>query len=413
MKLVVNHPVGNANVRAALSGLYKAELLAEFHTSIAVFKGGMLDKSSEISFLTELKRRYYSSNLKKITRVQPWSELGRLSATKMNLKKLIKHEQGIFCIDNVYFNLDCYTASRLEQLTKLNVKGVYAYEDGAINSFHEAKRLGIRCLYDLPIGYWRAARRFLEAEQDRWPAWTSTLTSLIDSPAKLERKDEELRLAEHIFVASKFTAKTLQEFPGHLAPVEIIPYGFPPVVARRQYGSTKTRPLKLLFVGGLSQRKGIANLFAAVDAIGSKVSLTVVGRKANDECSALNISLAKHQWIPSLSHKDILQLMQEHDVLVFPSLFEGFGLVITEAMSQGTPVITTERTAGPDLIEHGYNGWLVEAGSTSSLQAAIEELLYKPKIVRMNGMAAIESAKLRPWEVYGQELATAIMKYSL
>ena len=50
--------------------------------------------------------------------------------------------------------------------------------------------------------------------------------------------------------------------------------------------------------------------------------------------------------------------MKEHDVLIFPSLFEGFGLVITEAMAQGTPVITTDRTAGPDVISDNENGCL-------------------------------------------------------
>src|SRR5206468_9345000 len=98
-------------------------------------------------------------------------------------------------------------------------------------------------------------------------------------------------------------------------------------------------------------------------------------------------------WIPSLPHQQILKLMHEHDVLVFPSLFEGFGLVITEAMSQGTPVITTERTVGPDIIDHGQNGWIVEAGSTEALQQAIEELIFKPELVAETGLKAIETAR--------------------
>ena len=102
--------------------------------------------------------------------------------------------------------------------------------------------------------------------------------------------------------------------------------------------------------------------------------------------------------------------MREQDVLVFPSLFEGFGLVITEAMSQGTPVITTDRTAGPDLITHGENGWLIEAGSTEALKQAIEELLYRPEMIESTGRAAMETARLRPWEVYGMELAKAVIK---
>ena len=147
---------------------------------------------------------------------------------------------------------------------------------------------------------------------------------------------------------------------------------------------------------------------SAVAQLSNRVELTVVGRKAGAGCPALDEALLRHHWIPSLPHAQVLQLMRQHDVLVFPSLFEGFGLVITEAMSQGTPVITTDRTAGPDLIEHGENGWLVEAGSTQALVQAIEALLSRPELVAAAGRAAARTARGRPWAVYGQELAAAL-----
>ncbi len=102
--------------------------------------------------------------------------------------------------------------------------------------------------------------------------------------------------------------------------------------------------------------------------------------------------------------------MREADLLIFPSLFEGFGLVISEAMSQGTPVITTERTAGPDLISHDQNGWLIKAGSTIDLKNAIEDILYNPRKVKRAGQEAYEAASRRPWEIYGRELSDAIKK---
>jgi glycosyltransferase involved in cell wall biosynthesis len=238
------------------------------------------------------------------------------------------------------------------------------------------------------------------------------LTGFGDSERKLARKDEELRLADIIFVASSFTAKTLEDYSGKLAPVKVIPYGFPTVNPTRNYEKVNnSKPLKLLFVGGLSQRKGIADIFAAVQNLGKKVELTVVGRKATENCIALNNALSKHKWIPSLPHSEILKLMSMHDVLLFPSLFEGFGLVITEAMSQGTPVITTDRTAGPDLIENGKNGWIVDAGSTEKLQDCIEEILTRRADVPEIGREAMNTAQKRPWEVYGQELSKAISEY--
>jgi glycosyltransferase involved in cell wall biosynthesis len=292
---------------------------------------------------------------------------------------------------------------------KAGVTAVYAYEDGAAFSFQEAKRVGLQCLYDLPIGYWRTAHRLLETEKHRWPEWSSTLTGFADSEDKLNKKDEELRMADRIFVASTFTASTLKDFPGVLAPIEVIPYGFPPVAPDRDYSVRRcNQPLKLLFVGSLSQRKGIADVFDVVDALRHHVELTVVGNKVSNHCTVLDTFLSKHRWFPSLPYPEILKLMRSHDVLVFPSLFEGFGLVITEAMSQGTPVITTERTAGPDFIQDGENGWIIKAGSTGELKLGIEKILLNKDLIRKTGAAASETARHRPWPVYGTEFAAAV-----
>jgi glycosyltransferase involved in cell wall biosynthesis len=246
------------------------------------------------------------------------------------------------------------------------------------------------------------------------PEWAGTLTGFKDSEEKLNRKDAELAQATQIVVASSFTAQTLRAYSGELPAPIVIPYGFPAVAPHPDRSPrapvTKETPLRLLFVGSLSQRKGIADLFAAVNILGTCVSLTVIGNKVTGDCPALNRELAKHRWIPSLPHDRILDEMRAHDVFVFPSLFEGFGLVITEAMSQGTPVITTERTAGPDLITHGENGWLIKAGSTDSLVLQLEELVKNPEAVRAAGVNARKIAAARPWSAYGRELAAALVK---
>jgi hypothetical protein len=414
MSIVLSHPTGNANVRAAANGFFEANLLAEFHTAVASFPGSMLDNLGAIGPLSEIRRRRFNPALQPLTKMFPWREIGRLTSSKVGFHNLTKHETGIFSIDAVYKSLDRQVAARLEYATRQGINAVYAYEDGAAFSFLASKRLGLQCFYDLPTGYWRTAQRHLQIERERWPEWIPTMTGFRDSDAKLSRKDDELRMADLIFVASKFTAKTLQDFPGKLAPVKIIPYGFPPVGLSREYSNlSSNRPLKLLFVGKLTQQKGIANLFAAVAAVKSHVKLTIVGHKACNDCPALNAALAKHQWIPSLHHEGVLQLMREHDVLIFPSLFDGFGLVITEAMSQGTPVIATERSAGPDLIKHDKNGWLVDAASTKALQTAIEKLLNRPELIAKAGHEAMETARNRSWEVYGRELSEAIRKHFL
>jgi glycosyltransferase involved in cell wall biosynthesis len=405
--VLLSHPTGNANSRAALNGLFDLSLLVAFHTSVALFSGNAWYMLARLPSGREFKRREYPDRFKPITWQRPFREIGRILAGKAGLTSLICRESGIFCVDAIYRDIDRAVAKRLFQIA---VDGVYAYEDGSLETFRVAKNRGIKCFYDLPIGYWRTARRLLEPERDRWPEWLATLSGFKDSAEKLARKDEELHLADHVFVASSFTKQTLFDYPGKIASIHVIPYGFPAVGPPRVYSNVGKRKLKLLFVGGLSQRKGIADVFAVAETLKDDVELTIVGQGAVNECVALSNALKRHRWIPSLPHAQILELMRQHDILLFPSLFEGFGLVITEAMSQGTPVITTERTAGPDLIQHEKNGWLIAAGNTLALQLQIEAILNDRDSIAYVGEQARQSAMVRPWSVYGKELANSVME---
>lgn len=408
MKILVSHPTLNSNSKNVVKGLLKNKLLYKLYTCIAIFPDQFLNTLGNNSKLKDLKRRRLDKGWQAHTVSKSWYEFGRLLASKLHLEPLVAHEKGFFCIDKVYQKHDQWVARTLNKAQKNGLKAVYAYEDGALYSFEKAKKLGVSCIYDLPIGYWKTARILMQDEFDKNPAWASTLTGFNDSEVKLKRKDQELALADVIFVASSFTKKTLEDYQGSLAPIKVIPYGFPEVKAIRVYKPLVNRKLKVLFVGGLSQRKGLSYLFEAVKGLETEVELTIVGNKAVPNCKALNEALEQHTWIPSLSHEQVLACMRDHDVFVFPSLFEGFGLVITEAMSQGVPVITTNRTAGPDLITTGANGWIVPASSSIAIKDVLIAILNKPELLAQFGLAAQQKAQTRPWSVYSQEMADAI-----
>lgn len=404
MKILVSHPTGNSNVRAVIDAFSHSNILLEYNTTIATNPTASWLKALPSSIRDELLRRRYDID-SDLIRSFPFREIGRLGFSKMGIKQLTHHESGKFSIDKVYRSLDKNVAERLEKLSvSKRPDAVYAYEDGALATFSKAKTLGIIRLYDLPIGYWRAERHLLGTERDKRPDWAMTLTGFRDSEEKLNRKDLEIQNADHILVASSFTKITLEHYPGKLPSVSVIPYGFPEVTKDRSYHFTKGRKLRLLFVGGLSQRKGIAEVLEAAEILFESVELTIVGRKTTEECIPLNTGLERNRYIPSLSHNEVLTEMKNHDILLFPSLFEGFGLVVTEAMSQGTPVITTNRTCGADLIKHNTDGWLVEASSTDALVHQIKLILEAPEIIERVGRAAMKKAHSRPWKQYGQDL---------
>lgn len=409
-KIVISHPTGNANVRGALKALYNVGYLESFHTSVACFKGSFLYKLSSISFLKEFRRRVYDTALRKKTYIYPAKELGRQLAIKMKLASWLKHETGYYCIDKVYQSLDRNVVHYIRK-KKNRIDAVYTYEDCALFSFQEAQKENIFCLYDLPTGYWRSRRVLLDEEHLKNPEWASIIGGFNDSDRKLQRKDQELSMADKIYVASTFTQETLKLYPGSLADIEVIPYGFPPVNRYRKYVPFTERKVKALFVGGLNQGKGLSYLFQSLIGLEDKIELTVVGRRNIGQCPALETALSKVSYIPSLPHIEVLKLMANHDVFIFPSLFEGFGLVITEAMSQGTPVITTERTCGPDLITHGVDGWIVKAGSVESLRETLEKILDNPMILQEAGKRAMETAAKYPWSCYESNLAESIKRF--
>ena len=370
MKIVLSHPTGNEFVRNALLALYQEGSLLRFYTALGWSRDNLLTKLASSGLRKRLSRRSYPIPAKFI-RSSPVREFFRLARP---------FGTGAVTIDDVSLDLDRRVAADLPRLkSREQATGVFTYEDGALSTLKAARQLGLDRIYELPIGYWRAGHQLFNEERERKPEWESTLTGLKDSPAKLSRKDEELANADTVICASSFTKSTLELYPGNSPNIEVIPYGAPRPIGFNEVRVERSKRLRLLFVGGLSQRKGLSYLFDSVDALGDAVELTVIGQFVSEPPKVLKAHLRKCRYIGSLSHGDILRQMREHDLFVFPSLFEGFGLVLLEAMSQGLPCITTPHTAGPDIIDHGKDGFIVPIRNTAEIVACVRKVLADPR----------------------------------
>ncbi len=111
--------------------------------------------------------------------------------------------------------------------------------------------------------------------------------------------------------------------------------------------------------------------------------------------------LAGMKLFDRVPHGEVSSLMQQCDVFVFPSYFEGFGLVLLEAMACGLPVITTTATAGPDIVTEGQDGWVIEPGDLTSLVEKMTFCLEHPQYVREMGLHARSTAERFTWAAYG------------
>lgn len=403
--LLIAHPSGNTFFRAAARSFYSAGWLQELDSCICWDADSLLAHRLPSALSIQFARRSFNDVPLVLQHSYPWRELGRMLSASLALPWLRRHEQGPFSIDAVYRSFDRHVAERLPYLNAL--QAVYAYEDAALLIFESSIRLGLRRIYDLPIGYWRAAQEIFQVERELQPEWACTLTGLKDSPEKLARKDQELQLADLVVVPSEFVRTTLLQHNACRSTIAVVPFGSPlPLVVPPQ--SPRTGPLRVLYVGSLGQRKGLSYALDAVKSLGELVSFTMIGRLTAPNCQPLLAALERHRWIETLPHQQILEQMRNHDVLLLPSLFEGYALVISEALSQGLPVLTTPNSGAMQTIRDGVEGFIVPIRDT---HAIVERLLQlasnRDQLVAMRQACLSRAAELS-WAGYEQRLRVVV-----
>jgi alpha-maltose-1-phosphate synthase len=401
--VLLSHPTGNQNLRNALRSLAENEMLAEFWTTIAWDQDSRWNRLLPSRLRTQLARRAFPEAPRELVKCAPWREVVRLGAQPRLLNSLFCSGERPFSIIGMYRHFDGKVAQRLRAM---NLDAVYAYEGGAQQTFREARDLGITTIYELPSSYWHWARKLLREEAERKPEFAALLPSLKDSPGHLAWKDEELRLADYVFVPSQHVRHTLA---GVVADdkIRVVNYGAPPVRRQKQVTCDSSRPLKVLFVGLLAQHKGIAYLIEAIDRLGSQVELTLVGRRFQAH-SRVDEACSRWRWFESLPHARVLDLMQEADVLVLPSLTEGCALVVLEALACGLPVIVTPNTGSIEFVRDGCEGFIVPIRSSDAIAERLHTLSRDRELLAAMSRNAHATAGKKSWESYRADWADAV-----
>jgi len=395
--VVVSHPTGNTFVRALLAGLEKRGLLTTFHTTIG------FSNSNPLPFGEAARRVYELPKTKLKTHMA--REVVRLVASKAKLTGLTAHEKGWAAIDNVYRDLDARVAASLAQGGDVGQPShVYAYEDGAAATFKRARDLGLRRVYDLPIAHWSTVRTLLREEAERYPEWEPTLQSTRDSEAKLQRKDEELGLAEWIICPSEFVARSLPPLQPTQT-VVVAPFGSPPGSAERP--ARRHPKLRVLFAGTLSQRKGLADLFAALRLL-KRPDVELIALGSAPMPLQFYHSQCAFTYESPRPHARALDLMRTCDLLVLPSIAEGRALVQQEAMSCGLPILVTANAGGEDLVIAGETGFIVPIRSPEAIAERLNWFADNRDALPQMGRSAQKRAAELTWDAYASRIISGI-----
>ena len=242
------------------------------------------------------------------------------------------------------------------------------------------------------FAYSYAAERIFEFARER--GWRTVLGQIDPGPAEEQRANRtpapanywrrwrnECELADQIVVNSAWSRDALLKESVSVNKIRLIPLAMAPptdaVDFQRAYPSifNAARPLRVLFLGQINHRKGVAQLLEAVRLLANEpVEFWLVGPRqiSADKKDGSNI-----KWFGAVPRSDVDRFYREADVFILPTLSDGFALTQLEAQSWKLPVIAS-RFCGA-VVQHGRNGLILDEVSGESIAATLRELLRSPE----------------------------------
>jgi phosphatidylinositol alpha-mannosyltransferase len=231
---------------------------------------------------------------------------------------------------------------------------------------------------------------------------TNRLASLIGARRMLNRLHVRIAVSE----ASAWTAQRF--LGGHY---RIVPNGV--WVDSERAHRAASRPmgekLKILFVGQAVERKGLPVLIRAFEALREHIpcELTVIG-PSEEELKPLLLDPTGVRMLGKVSDEEKWDELEQADVLCAPSLRgESFGLVLTEAFANGTPVVASNIVGYRDVVQDGVDGILVPPGDAQALAETLRELYHQPEVRTSMALAAARNVEQFAWPHIADELLKA------
>lgn len=204
------------------------------------------------------------------------------------------------------------------------------------------------------------------------------------------------RKAAAIIAVSK---KNKEEIIEHYSPpqrkVHVVPNG----VWVDDFTSSDMQDNSIVFIGRLHERKGVDILIKAMPQVISENPDTVLKILGSGEMEGALRQIVKKEglvknvrFMGCVSERDKANILSHARLLVMPSLYEGFGIVMIEGMASGLPVVATPVGAAPDVIIEGKNGYV---RNINELASAINNILSDEKKNRLMGRAARKTVEDR------------------
>ena len=213
------------------------------------------------------------------------------------------------------------------------------------------------------------------------------------------------RLADHLLLLNERDRNFAME--RHWKPpddLSVVPHGVSSRFLETGFDPSHERGCGILFCGTWTGVKGIdylADAFSWLVAEGERVRLTILGGGIPEDEIRRCFSAEAQTFLiilPRMVEELVIEQYRKHDILVFCSTYEGFGMVLLEAMSQGLPVISTPVGAAITLVRHGETGLSVPCRDADALAQAIRLLIQNAALRKRLAASAWQLVKGMTWE---------------
>lgn len=198
----------------------------------------------------------------------------------------------------------------------------------------------------------------------------------------VDREEREYDLCDRLCVLSQFAYRSFVEEGVPASKLAILPLGVdtrsfrpsPETLENRRQRILSGGPLQVLFTGTLNYRKGLLDFDRIVRASDPRrFQFRVVGSVPSEGRSLIAQLPPSVEFVPRQPQAKLPPVYAASDVFLFPTLEDGFAVVLTQAYANAVPMLTTTNCAGPDIISEGKTGWVLPVRSP---EAFIERLRW-------------------------------------
>jgi glycosyltransferase involved in cell wall biosynthesis len=294
------------------------------------------------------------------------------------------------------------------------VDAVIGYEHSCLATFRRARTLGIATVYNMTAPHHSVIGPILRDELGKTPGlWDRyrRRTQALDTERN-RHKDAEFALSDLVIANSQFTADSILARGFASSRVSVVPLACPPLLSQaNQDNGRPAGSMRFLFAGSVSVRKGAHHLLRAWGQLAPSSGELRLAGGWHLPASYRDPLPACTRYLGLLTPDSLSQEYLAADLLVLPSLCDGFGMVVTEALAHGLPVLTTPSTGASDLLRDRENGLIVRGGDVEGLAGTLRWCLQNPERVRSMRERALRTAAARPWTVYRQEFADELSSF--